>query len=188
MKFMATVVVEISFEGEDRPPEGAPVHVEVRDTTYIDTIAPLVAEMSGAVESDLGTRLGAVQLDVPPDAPSELTIFAHVDVDGDGGVSTRRLHHHAGVPARAVGSGGAHPRLRSKGVASNSASARAIGCPVRSSMNRNSPGGVHLQEHVLALRRAAQVDRSVHEPQPLHQRQQPLLDGGRDELRRSVRA
>ncbi len=87
MKFMATVVVEISFEGEERPPEGAPVHVEVRDTTYIDTIAPLVAEMSGAVESDRGARLGAVQLDVPPDAPSELTVFAHVDVDGDGGVS-----------------------------------------------------------------------------------------------------
>ena len=88
MKLMATVVVEISFEGEERPPEGAPVHVEVRDTTYVDTIAPLVAEMSGAVEFDLGTRLGAVQVDVPPDAPSELTIFAHVDVDGDGGVST----------------------------------------------------------------------------------------------------
>lgn len=81
------VVVEISVEGAERPPDGVPVHVEVRDTTYVDTIAPLVAETTGTVESNSGARLGSVQLDVAPDAPQELTVFAHVDVDGDGSVS-----------------------------------------------------------------------------------------------------
>ena len=82
-----SVVVEISTEGEERPPAGAPLRVEVRDTTFEDTIAPLVAETAGAVESESGPRLGALQLEVPPDAPSELTVFAHVDVDGDGAIS-----------------------------------------------------------------------------------------------------
>ena len=84
---MATVVVAISIEGEERPPPGARLRVEVRDTTYADTLAPLVAETSGEVESDRSPRLGTVQLEVRDDAPSELTIFAHVDVDGDGAIS-----------------------------------------------------------------------------------------------------
>jgi hypothetical protein len=81
------VVVEISTDEAERPPEGVPVRVEVRDTTFIDEAAPLVAESSGSVEPEGGTRLGAVQLEVPPGAPSELTVFAHVDVDGDGAIS-----------------------------------------------------------------------------------------------------
>jgi hypothetical protein len=81
-------VVEISAEGEERPPPGTPLHVEIRDTTYADTLAPLVSEASGTVEAGDGARLGALQLDVAPDAPSDLTVFAHVDVDQDGKVST----------------------------------------------------------------------------------------------------
>jgi hypothetical protein len=46
-----------------------------------------VAESSGAVESTRGDSLGALQLEVPADAPSELTVFAHIDVDGDGAIS-----------------------------------------------------------------------------------------------------
>jgi hypothetical protein len=80
-------VVEIAAGGEERPPPGSPVRVEVRDTTYVDTLAPLVSEASGTVEAGESARLGAVQLDVAPDAPSELTVFAHVDVDQDGKVS-----------------------------------------------------------------------------------------------------
>jgi hypothetical protein len=86
MRFVRAVI-EISAEGQERPPPGSPVRVEVRDTTYVDTLAPLVAEASGSVEAGRTARLGAVQLDVAPDAPRELTVFAHVDVDQDGTVS-----------------------------------------------------------------------------------------------------
>ena len=168
MESMAAVVVEISIEGEERPPEGAPVHVEVRDTTYVDTIAPLVAETSGAVESGLGTRLGAVQLDVPADAPSELTIFAHVDVDGDGGVSAGDFITTQAYPL--VQSEAAAPIASAfEGCSEQFGERAGDRLPGPLLDEQELPGGVHLQEHVLALRSAAQVDSPVLEPQPRHE-------------------
>jgi hypothetical protein len=79
-------VVEVVAE-DGRPPAGTRLRVEVRDTTYVDAAAPLVAEASGKVEPGSGPRLGSVSVAVPGDAPANLTVFAHVDVDGDGAIS-----------------------------------------------------------------------------------------------------
>jgi hypothetical protein len=81
------MMVELAIDDDgERPPAGTRIIVEARDTTLIDVAAPVVAEAAGVVQ-DSGNRLAALQLDVPEDAPRNLTIWAHVDVDGDDRVS-----------------------------------------------------------------------------------------------------
>ena len=77
-------------EGQDRPPAGAPLRLEVRDTTLEDTEAPLIAETRSAVAGEQSSWLQSVELEVPDasvDPRGRLTAFAHVDVDGDGALS-----------------------------------------------------------------------------------------------------
>jgi uncharacterized lipoprotein YbaY len=84
------LVVEVVAEGPDRPPAGAPVRVEVRDTTLADTEAPLVAEQRAVVAGEQSSWLQNVEIEIRDesiDPRGRLTAFAHVDVDGDGALS-----------------------------------------------------------------------------------------------------
>jgi hypothetical protein len=79
------VIVDVAVDHEEGPPAGAPVRVEARDTTYLDQAAPVLAEAAGVVERS-GSRLCTVELQLAP-IPGDCSIWAHVDVDGDGRVS-----------------------------------------------------------------------------------------------------
>lgn len=82
--------VDVVVEGPARAPAGTPVHVVVRDTSLVDVEAPLVVEATSEVGAGAATRLARVTLEIPAAAlerPRRLSVFAHVDVDGDGALS-----------------------------------------------------------------------------------------------------
>jgi hypothetical protein len=80
------VTVEISAEGRQRPPVGAPIRVEARDTSLADARSTTLRSVIGEVRGRLGTWLDTVELELDT-LPVECTIWAHVDVDRDGRVS-----------------------------------------------------------------------------------------------------
>ena len=80
------VIVDISAERDERPAIGAPIHVEVRDTSLADAPATTVSATDGVVRGQLGSWLDTVELDVPR-LPVHGTVWAHVDADRDGRVS-----------------------------------------------------------------------------------------------------
>lgn len=80
------VIVEVSVEGDERPAAGAPIHVEVRDTSLADAASKTVGAADDVVRGESGTWLDTVELNVPQ-LPKGSTIWAHVDVDRDGRVS-----------------------------------------------------------------------------------------------------
>lgn len=97
-----------------RPPAGAPLVVEVRDTALMDVPSVTVGRVETRVEAhgdpaDPG-RLAAVSLDVPDDvvARGTLTIYAHVAVAGARSVelgdfvTVQSYPVEPGVPAAAV--------------------------------------------------------------------------------------
>lgn len=78
--------VDILGAETKRPPAGALVRVQVRDTTLIDVESPLVAETTAVVEEQ-SAELGTVDLEVPEsavDPRGRLDLFVHVDINGDG--------------------------------------------------------------------------------------------------------
>jgi hypothetical protein len=79
------VVVEVSAAGETRPSAGAPVLVQILDTTYQDAPATVLAEARGVVSAQ-GEVLASMELALEARAP-DTTVWAHVDLDGDGRVS-----------------------------------------------------------------------------------------------------
>jgi uncharacterized lipoprotein YbaY len=84
------LVIEVETEEGPRPPAGAAVIVQVRDTSRADTEAPLVAEGRAQVSGERSSSLATVELEIPGaaiDPRVRLTVFAHVDVDGDGALS-----------------------------------------------------------------------------------------------------
>lgn len=84
------LLVEIRCERPERPPAGAPIVVQVRDTSLEDVEAPLVAEALGVVTEMRSSLLAAIELDIPTaslDPRTRLTVFAHVDVDRTGAIS-----------------------------------------------------------------------------------------------------
>jgi hypothetical protein len=80
------VIVEIVVDAADRPPVGAPIHVEARDISLQDVAAETLGASDGAVRGALGSWLDTVELPFDRRA-SETTIWAHADVDRDGRVS-----------------------------------------------------------------------------------------------------
>jgi len=78
--------VRVFVEGSSRPPEGRTVRVQARDTALEDAPATTVAEALGTVSHGHGTLIDTVELRIA-DVPRHTTIWAHVDVDGDGRVS-----------------------------------------------------------------------------------------------------
>lgn len=79
------LTVCVSSLGDARPPAGAPIYVQARDTTFEDGPAPVFASASGAVRAE-GELLDTVDLDVES-LPDSSIVWVHVDVDGDGRVS-----------------------------------------------------------------------------------------------------
>lgn len=79
------VLVEVIAEGADRPPRGAPIVVEVRDTGLADAPPITVGQGLGTVRKARGDALDMVQVEVTA-LPRHATIWAHVDVDRDGSV------------------------------------------------------------------------------------------------------
>jgi hypothetical protein len=78
-----TVDVVLDAAAAAGPPAGAAVIVQVRDTSLQDVAATTLAEGRGIVAS--AGVLASVDLELE-DGPGERTIWAHVDVDGDGRV------------------------------------------------------------------------------------------------------
>jgi hypothetical protein len=111
------IVVEVVVDaagGAAQPPAGAAVHVEVRDTTYQDVAAVTVAAADGVVAAEPGLGgppLATLELDLEM-LPIVATIWAHVDVDGDGRVSLGDFVTMASYPAPAVDGGRATVAVR----------------------------------------------------------------------------
>lgn len=108
------VLVEVVVDGADRPPVGAPVRVEVRDTSQADTEAPLLAETTTAVEGEHTHWLQTVELVLPDeevDPRARLTVFAHVDVDEDDAISAGDFITMRSYPLPAAEPGG-HARVQ----------------------------------------------------------------------------
>jgi hypothetical protein len=82
------IVVVEAVAGQARPPAGAPISVQLRDTTFQDVAHPVLAEARGRVNAEPGERLAALELDLPAAAPASVIAWAHVDVDDDGRVSS----------------------------------------------------------------------------------------------------
>ena len=80
------VLVEVTVTGDERPPEDAVVRVEVRDTSIADAPAVTLGSATGLVRGH-GTWLETVEVEVD-ELPVGCTVFVHVDVDGDGRVSS----------------------------------------------------------------------------------------------------
>lgn len=93
------LTIEIVCSESERPPSGAPVIVQVRDTSYQDAAAKIVAEARASVHGK-GETLATVTIDAPAE---NLTVWAHVDVDRDGEVSKGDYITKQSVPVPAGG-------------------------------------------------------------------------------------
>lgn len=80
------VLVEVTVTGDERPPADAVVRVEVRDTSFADAPAVTLGSATGRVRGR-SRWLETVEVELD-DLPDGCTVFAHVDVDGDGRVSS----------------------------------------------------------------------------------------------------
>jgi hypothetical protein len=102
------IVVEVVSEGVERPPAGAPVHVQVLDTTYADAPARVVAQTTAEVRGEGGHILQTVELEAGTEGSANYRVRAHVDVDRDGAVSlgdyvtTAAYQAREGQPVRVV--------------------------------------------------------------------------------------
>ena len=81
------VTVEIDVDGADRPPVGAPIRVEARDTSLQDVAATTLGVSEGQVRDIVGRSLDTVELTFERGSAPEITVWAHADADGDGRVS-----------------------------------------------------------------------------------------------------
>jgi uncharacterized lipoprotein YbaY len=95
------VRVEVVSEGGETPPVGAPLVVQVLDTTYADAPARVVAEATANVEHDRAGEAQTVELEADLGGNADYRVRAHVDVDGDGAVGPGDFVTTAAHPARA---------------------------------------------------------------------------------------
>jgi len=89
-------IIELVASEHDRPPEGTPIRVEVRDTSLADARSVKVAGVDSVVRGRLGTWLDTVEIDVDP--ADSLTVWALADVDGDGEVGVGDYITQASYP------------------------------------------------------------------------------------------
>lgn len=84
-----SLVIDVVAEGEDRPPPGASVRVEVRDVTLQDTSAVTLAACEDEVTTDVPADdpVATVELDVGPHRGGDRTVWVHIDATGSGRVS-----------------------------------------------------------------------------------------------------
>lgn len=93
------ITVEVQSVGDVQPPVGAPLRVEARDTSLADAPSTTLATAVSTVRGS-GKWLETVELDLPT-LPRRCTIWAHVDVDGDGRVSKGDFVTSAAYPVTA---------------------------------------------------------------------------------------
>ena len=86
-RYAPRMVVEVGIEGEERPPPGTPLRVQVLDTTYADAPARVVEETTSEVAAGAGDVLQRVELPFEPSGSAAYTVRAHVDVSGNGRVT-----------------------------------------------------------------------------------------------------
>jgi hypothetical protein len=82
------MIVAVDIEvapSNDRPPEGAQVIAEVRDTTVQDASSLTLGRATGEVTAGEGPLLASLEVEYE-DSGGDLRLWAHVDVDGDGAV------------------------------------------------------------------------------------------------------
>ena len=94
------VTIEVVADGAQRPPTGAVVVAEVRDTSLQDALATTLAR-GDAIVAAAGS-LAEIGLNFEASAGADVTAFAHVDVDGDGRVSEGDWLSVTAVPVRAI--------------------------------------------------------------------------------------
>ena len=102
------VAVELAPGDARRPAAGSPIVVQARDVTYADAPTPVVAQARGSVGPGPDPQLGTVDLDLPPDAPRRLELWAHVDVDADSRVSRGDFITMAAYPISQADAGASH--------------------------------------------------------------------------------
>lgn len=101
------LVVEVVLDGLDRPPVGSPTHIQVRDTSLADVEAPLVAETSAKVAGRHSSWLATAEIEIPGQSlepRAHYTVFAHVDVDKDGAMSSGDFITTQSYPIKLTGS------------------------------------------------------------------------------------
>jgi hypothetical protein len=104
---VVVVTVEVVVEGPARPPAGVPVIVQVRDTAEQDAPAKVLGEARDTISGRQGAGLATVQV-VIGTRGAEPTVWAHVDVDGNGRVSRGDYVTVQSYPVPA----GSKPRVR----------------------------------------------------------------------------
>lgn len=85
LKAGARVKITVEITAQQSPPTQSPVRVQLRDTSLADAPAVVLHEVSTRVQQTTGT-VATATFDVA-DLPRNTTIWAHIDVDGDGKVS-----------------------------------------------------------------------------------------------------
>ena len=85
----------------ETPPPGTPLRVEIRDTSYADAAARLVASQTTTVPATGQPITVSIKLDRVPDG---CTVWAHADVDGDGRVSSGDFITMESFPVQTSGS------------------------------------------------------------------------------------
>ncbi len=93
---MRVTMEVVVAEGTGRPPIGAPVVAEVRDTTLQDAGAVTLARAEASVAPTGPLAEVALEFDQVPGG--DVTAFAHVDVNGDGRLSRGDWVNVASVP------------------------------------------------------------------------------------------
>lgn len=81
-----TVDVELFAEEAAAVTRGSPILVQVRDTALQDAPATILGETRGTVIGPRGALLAKLQI-VVRELGNQPTIWAYVDIDGDGRVS-----------------------------------------------------------------------------------------------------
>src|SRR5215217_5051489 len=85
------VTVVVTVDGNDRPPLGSPLRVEVRDVAMADAAATVLCAAEARVGPGQLVALGPFVLAQVScefqEPPGMGIVWAHVDVDGDGRVS-----------------------------------------------------------------------------------------------------
>lgn len=104
-----TVDVVLDAAGAPGPPAGAAVIVQVRDTSLEDVAATTLAEGRGTVAPSAAV-LASVNLELE-EGPGRRTLWAHVNVDGDGSVGPGDLITMESFPV-APGATRAEARVR----------------------------------------------------------------------------
>lgn len=90
------VIITVDAPADDRPPEGTPLRLELRDTSLQDAPSRTLRSVETTVRGRHGSWLETVEIEVEPS--DDLTVWALADVDGDGEVGLGDYTTQASFP------------------------------------------------------------------------------------------